>query len=371
MKSPVRHIYFLLMAGTLLLTGCQKDGVLIEVVESNMENPGNMLINFSNGMIDNPVGSRSVVSMLSDHNHSMGVWGWQYTPTVDTTRLFNNQIVSFDSNLAIWTYNPIKYWNRGSSYKFFAYSPHSSSVQNVSVRIDSVTHRIGIDGITLTGCNNVPANGPYDNPGNFSNVSDIDWLIDRAGQESTGITKSKITFIMQHILSKISVRVFRDEMVADDQVVPVVVDSIMIGDFVCQGNFSQVLTQNPLVETQTDIDSKISEWTLVDTLPRITLNGIENASIPNHSTTYLMESLLIPQTVTPDQKIHIWYTVGRDNEYKTQNYAQTTLNTLFDIFVAGNSYVVNIVLNKSADMIRFDSGVSDWDSKAAYRIIEI
>ena len=84
-----------------------------------------------------------------------------------------------------------------------------------------------------------------------------------------------------------------------------------------------------------------------------------------------MESLLIPQTVTPDQKIHIWYTVGRDNEYKTQNYAQTTLNTLFDIFVAGNSYVVNIVLNKSADMIRFDSGVSDWDSKAAYRIIEI
>lgn len=370
MKSLVRHIYFLLMAVTIL-TGCQKDGVLIEVVQSNIESPDNMLINFSNGMIDNPVGSRSLVSMLSDHNHSMGVWGWQFTPTVDTTRLFNNQIVSFDSNLDIWTYNPIKYWNRGSSYKFYAYSPHNSSVQNVSVRIDSVTHKIGIDGITLSGCNNVPANGPYDNPGNFSNVSDIDWLIDRAGQESTGITKGKVTFIMQHILSKISVRVFRDEMIANDQVVPVVVDSIMIGDFVCQGNFNQVLTQNPLVETQADIDSKILEWTLVDTLPRITLNGIENVTIPNHSTTYLLESLLIPQTVTPDQIIHIWYTVGRDNEYKTQNYAQAQLETLFDTFVSGNSYVVNIVLNKSADMIRFDSGVNDWDSKAAYRIIEI
>lgn len=368
MKSFVRHIYFLLMTG-LIFTGCEKDSVLIEVVQSNMENPNNMLINFSNGMIDNPVGTRSVVSMLSDHNQTMGVWGWQYTPDVDTTRLFNNHIISYDATTTDWTYNPVKYWNRTSTYKFFAYAPHNSSVQNVSVTIDSVTHRIGINGITLSGCNNVPANGTYI-PGNFSNVSDTDWLIDRAGQESTGITKGKVTFIMQHILSKINVRVFRDESVADDQVVPVVVDSIMIGDFVCQGNFSQALMQNPLVETQTDIDEKISEWTLVDTLPRYTLNGIKGVTIPNHSTTYLIESLLIPQAVQ-GQTVQIWYTVGRDGEQKSHNYATTTLDTLFDRFVSGNSYVVNIVLNKSADLIRFDSGVTEWDSKAAYRIIEI
>ena len=368
MKSLVRHIYFLLMSG-LILTGCEKDSVLIEVIESNMENPNNMLINFSNGMIDNPVGTRSVISMLSDHNHTMGVWAWQFTPDVDTTRLFDNHIVSFDASSFDWTYSPVKYWNRTSSYRFYAYSPHNSTVQNVSANIDSLTHKISINGITLSGCNNVPSSGAYV-PGNFSNVSDIDWLIDRAGQESTGITKGKVTFIMQHILSKISVRVFRDESVTDDQLVPVVVDSIMIGDFICQGNFSQELMQNPLVETQTDVDSKISEWTLVDTLPRYTLNGIKDVTIPNHSTTYLIESLLIPQAVQ-GQTVHIWYTVGRDGEHKSQNYAMTTLDTLFDRFVSGNSYVVNIVLNKSADLIRFDSGVSEWDSKAAYRIIEI
>lgn len=368
MRSLVRHIYFLLTAG-FLLTACEKDGVLIEVIETNMENPQNLLINFSNGMIDNPVGSRAAVSMLSDHSQTMGVWGWQYTPSVDTTRLFNNQIVSYVADESLWTYDPLKYWNRTSSYKFYAYSPHNSTIQNVTVSIDSVTHRISISGITLTGCNNINPDGSYV-AGNFSNVTDTDWLIDRAGQESNGLTKGKVTFIMQHILSKLDVRIFRDENVSEDQVVPVVVDSLRIGNFVCQGNFSQVLTQNPLVETPTDVASKIQEWTLVDTLPRYELNGIQGITIPNHSTTYLIESLLIPQQIQ-DQTVEIWYTVGRDGEHQDHNYAKTDLSTLFDRFVSGNSYVLNIVLNKSADLIRFDSGVSEWDSKAAYRIIEI
>lgn len=368
MSGILKHTIWVVLP-VVMLASCRNDHVLIEIDEKESEWRTGTDIAFNNGLIDNPVGTRSTY-MLSDHNNTMGVWGWQYPDEGGANLLFDNQNISYTQDESKWTYSPVKYWDRKSSYRFYAYTPHSSTEPTSKVTIDPETGKISITGVTLTGCNNVTADGDY-TLGNFRKVSDTDWMIDRSGQSTRGVWGNEVTFVMQHILSKLSVRVYREENVPDADVVPIRIDKMVIGDFICQGDFGQILTHTPLDEDPDDLANKISEWTPVDTLPRYTLNSIKNAYMPNHATTYILESLLIPQTAE-GKELKIWYTVGHEGQHQENFYATTTLDTMFNWFVSGNSYVINIIFNKSAEVIKFDGGTTEWDDKAVVnRRIEI
>ena len=346
MNRLFRHIAMIILAGAIL-AGCAYDDAVKDLREQDNYS-ASLAIEFNNGLIDKPL--TRAASLLSDYSGTMGVWGWQKPDQYDEERLFQNQEIAFDTTLGKWIYSPVKYWESHSSYRFYAYAPHSGSVPGVTAAIDSATHAISINGITLQGCNTLVAGAP-EAPANFAQVDDVDWMLDRVGQSHTGITHSEVMFNMQHILAKLCVRVSRSNYFQADSVVTVTVDSLKINGFVSQGDFTQSFDSLSIVRSQ--------EWTLVDTMPRYTLNSAHNVSIPD-SAQYILESLLVPQHTEDSQSVHIWYSIGNEGGYINHFHYVFRLDQAFGRFDTGCNYILSIVLGP--DVITFDSGVSSWDN---------
>lgn len=346
MNRLLGHVAALFLAG-VILTGCAYDDEVREL-RSNSNHDESLAITFANGVIDKPIITRAT-TLLSDHTNSMGVWGWQTTPLGVVERLFLNQVVSFNAPEAKWIYSPIKYWENNSTYKFVAYAPHANSVPGVTASIDSVTRSISIKGVTLSGSNTITAGMPIA-PSNFDSVPDVDWMIDRYGQSMVGMNRAQVTFSMQHILSKICVRVTRSASFLSDSVMPMTLDSIKITSLVSQGDFTQSIHNDSI--------GILAEWTPVDTLPRYDITSAKEVSIPD-SALYVIESLMIPQSVDDSQYLRLWYSIGGDNSYKGRFYYVFKLSDVFSRFMAGRNYLLTLIIGPEA--ITFDSGVSGWD----------
>lgn len=350
MNRLFRHITQLGMLGIILtVAGCAYDDAVRGLREQPAYGEG-LAIAFSNGVIDNPVRIRTrAVTLLSDHSNTMGVWGWQTTPEGVTERLFLNQQVTFSAPQAKWTYSPVKYWEAKSTYQFCAYAPHSSTTPGVTVNINSQNHAISIMGVTLQGSNTIDSGVPAP-PSNFSQVDDVDWMIDRSGQSMAGIYRNEVMFNMQHILSKLCIRVRRSDTFMPDSVMSVTIDSIKIGSFISQGNFTQAMTDSA--------QALAAEWTPIDTLPRYSVTSAKNVSVPD-SAVYVLESLLIPQRINDSQYIRIWYNIGNDGGYINYMDNIYSLNALFDALKTGKNYVITV--NIGPDPITFDAKVQDWE----------
>ena len=351
MKRLIRHMAMLVMAGIILtMGGCAYDESVRDLREQT-QNAESLAIAFSNGIIDNPVYMRTrAVTLLSDHTESMGVWGWQTTSEGITERLFQNQEVAFSTSLAKWTYSPVKYWEQKSTYRFYAYAPHSGTDPEVTASIDSATHAISFTGVTLAGCNTIDSGVPAP-PANFNKVTDIDWMIDRTGQSMAGIYRAEVMFNMQHILSKLCVRIRRSSTFLPDSIISIGIDSLKIGSFISQGDFTQAIN-----DTQQAI---AAEWTPIDTLPRYSVTSAKHVSVPD-SAVYVLESLLIPQRVTDDQYIRVWYNIGNSGGYINRFDNIFSLSELFKGFDAGKNYVITVTIGP--EPIKFDAGVLDWSN---------
>ncbi|MBO7436238.1 MAG: fimbrillin family protein [Bacteroidaceae bacterium] len=338
----------LMLTGIILtVASCAYDDTVRELRNQPADDES-LAIAFSNGIIDNPVPTTKALALLSDHMESMGVWGWQTTQEGATERLFINQNVTFSATLGKWTYSPLKYWDSKSSYRFYAYAPHSGSVPGVTASINPDNNAISIKGVTLQGSNTIDSGVPAP-PANFGNVADVDWMLDRTGQSMQGVTRNEVTFNMQHILSKICVRVRRSSTFLPDSIVSISIDSLKIGNFISQGDFVQTLEDASQVLAP--------EWATVDTLPRYTVTSAKHVSIPD-SAVFVLESLLIPQSVTGSQYIRVWYNIGNSGGYISHMDNIFSLDELFGKFEAGKSYVITVIIGP--DPIRFDAGVQDW-----------
>ena len=351
MNGLMRRMINMMLVGLILTaTGCSYGDSIRELREQPVDE--SRAITFSNGIIDSPVPMRTrALALLSDHMASMGVWGWQTTSEGVTERLFQNQNVTFSTSLDKWTYSPLKYWENKSTYRFYAYAPHADSDPGVTASIDASTHAISITGVTLKGCNTIDSGVPSP-PANFGKVDDIDWMLDRTGQSMAGVNRSEVIFNMQHILSKLSVRVRRSTSFLPDSILSISIDSLTLGSFVSQGDFVQSLENASQVLAP--------EWAPVDTLPRYSMTSAKHVSIPD-SAVYVLESLLIPQAVNDDQYIRVWYNIGNSGGYINHIDNIFSLKKLFAGFETGKSYVITVTIGP--DPIQFDAGVQDWSSE--------
>ena len=354
MNRLFRHTVILILTG-LFLTGCVYEDTVRDVSDYRADGEG-LAIAFNDGFVDNPIRTKAVdLPLLSRHMKSMGVWGWQTTPAEAVECLFLNKEVTFNSSLGRWTYSPVKYWDNSSTYRFCAYAPHSSSAQGVTAEIDATTMRVSLTGVTLNGSNTIgTATGKA--PANFADVEDIDWMLDRNVQSMAGIYHNEVSFNMQHILSKLCVRVLRSDAFLSESEMSITIDSITIGKFIRQGNFS--------ASGSTDPATLATEWTLVDTLPRYTMCSAKNVSIPD-TAVYVMESLLIPQAAQEDHIIQIRYKIGNPGGFINEFNATFRLDEKFDLFLPGRNYIITLLINP--ETITFDGGQSGWEDQSIYR----
>lgn len=333
----------------LFLVGSCTSDILTDV-QSGKEQ---YAIGFDNGMVDNNVRTRATTTPLSLYHPTMGVWGWEIAADKSENPLFNNQQVNYvgeGTDYHNWTYSPLKYWNNDCNYRFYAYAPYDSTLVSI---VDS-TGAFRIRDIVLTGVNlqdsATTALRDY-----FTGTKDTDWMVARNGEFLPGTNRAKVNFTMQHILAKFVAAVRVDKSLAESQdVTKVTVNSLVIGDFASKGSFEQKYAYNPDTTNLYAAD----EWTLDDTAARYPLAMSLPTQVLPDQMTYLVESLLLPQTVEEEATITLNYSYTY-SDGRTERFLYTTpLNKAFLHFSSSCCYTITFVINP--ECIVFDAGVNDW-----------
>lgn len=347
----MKDILSILKTGMLLLlvSGCTSD-VLTEVQSEK----DHCAIGFDNGMVDNNVLTRATTSPLSLYHPTMGVWGWEILSDKSENPIFCNQQVNYvggETNPHDWTYSPLKYWNNDCNYRFYAYAPHDTTC----VSIDESTGAFTIRDIILTGVN-LQDSATTALKDHFSGTADTDWMVARNGEFLPGTNRQKVNFTMQHILAKFVAAVRVDESLASStDVKAVTINSLTIGTFASKGTFEQKYAFDP--ETTNIYDNK--EWTLDETATRYSLGMNQPALLSMDTKTYLMESLLLPQTIEDEATITLSYSYTySDGRVERFLYQAPLTNKVFDHFSSGCCYTITFVINP--ECIVFDAGVNEW-----------
>lgn len=345
----------ILMAMVLLLLWSGCTGEVFTETEPVVPSSGRV-ISFDNGFVDNSVRTRATTP-LSQHHVTMGVWGWETNPSGVDNLLFVNQLVKYlgtDGDANDWTYNPLKYWNDGNKYRFYAYAPYDST----HVSIDAANGRISIRDIVLSGAN-LQQSASDALKDNFHGSGDTDWMVARGGQAVPGTYRAKVNFNMNHILAKFVAAVRIGSDLANDPEKPqVTVTGLTIGHFASKGSFVQQFDHTPNPEDSTEM--ALPEWTLDETaMPYDLVNdSVVTAQATN---TYLVESLLLPQTVDSTAEMKLSYTIAY-SDGRTERFVRTMdLDEAFGHFCGGCCYTVTFTVNPRA--ISFDSGVSTWQNE--------
>ncbi len=145
-------------------------------------------------------GLPDLIEQSYDGNTGFGVFGYKnfrntQTNVITPTQLFDNVIVRPSSSepTAVWTYQPLKYWdsNPNSSYQFLAYWPYSNTNVTETDKIVKLT----------------------DIPNWQSDPSAIDYMTATqygrySGADGFQANQGKVSFRFEHILSRLIIRAF-------------------------------------------------------------------------------------------------------------------------------------------------------------------
>ncbi len=145
-------------------------------------------------------GLPDLIEQSYDGNTGFGVFGYKnfrntQTNVITPTQLFDNVIVRPSSSepTAVWTYQPLKYWdsNPNASYQFLAYWPYSDSNVTETDKVVKLTNipnwqpdPSAIDYMTAT------QYGRYSGPDGFS------------------ANQGKVNFRFEHLLSRLIIKAF-------------------------------------------------------------------------------------------------------------------------------------------------------------------
>lgn len=335
----------------IMLSACNSD-VLLDEEPSTVDSP--VAIGFGNGYVDNAVGTRAATYQLNDYAQTMGVWGWQKDETAVECQIFKNHKV--ENNGTKWAYSPLRYWDSGSCYTFYAYAPHVSDQKGnaATVSLNESTGMISISGVTLKGDNLHDMTPSTEQKKSFKTAAnDVDWMVARAGQTAVGETHSTVGFTMQHVLSKLNARIRQSEVLTTDaDIKEIRINSMTVDKLAAEGSFIQKHTATQGVKGIEE------EWTTGKTT--LTLNGAKDVAATT-DWTYVLESLLIPQAMRAVSELTLVYSFAFSDgrtEYYTYRMALNEIFCNITHFISGNSYTVSITI--APDIIKFDTDVTNW-----------
>lgn len=275
--------YFILAAAATLFAACAETDVLVDLSEKENAPKAIGFETFAN---------KTTRAELSDATlANFQVWGYK-APTANPmvwtnqTAVFNNVTVSKSSG--VWSYTDKKYWDKMSTYNFYAVAPGGDAVKS-KYSIVPTTGMITINNVVSA-----------------KSTESMDYLIDRNG--NTGVngnyttTHDDVSFEFNHIMSKVS---FQLQSTIDQEIT--VTSLTMTGWNNNEGIFTQKLTSTP------DATNNIEEWSITaSTNGNITLVSSE---LPlSEDPTPLTDSyIMVPQTIAANTlTFTINYKIGNE-----------------------------------------------------------
>ena len=259
--------YFILAAAATLFAACAETDVLVDLSEKENAPKAIGFETFAN---------KTTRAELSDATlANFQVWGYK-APTANPmvwtnqTTVFDNVTVSKSAD--VWSYTDKKYWDKMSTYNFYAVAPGGDAVKD-NYTIDPATGKITINNVISA-----------------KSTESMDYLIDRNG--NTGVignyttTHDDVSFDFNHIMSKVS---FKLQSTINETVT--VTSLTMTGWNSGNGKFVQTLTATPNTTDNT------SEWSI----PTAGTGNIslvtENVTLSQSPTELTDSYIMVPQTI--------------------------------------------------------------------------
>ena len=302
----------------ILFQACQESAVL-----NNIDNrkDSSTEIQFTNYVSSLTRSSKATgTSFVS--GDQMEVYGIQTTEDGITAPLFNKQLVS-NNGQEIWSYSPVKYWEKSSSYDFYAAYPYSvGNSFNFSTKLFSVDDFTVMDDAS----------------------QQIDLMV--AQQIIDHQPYNVVNFVFNHILSNVNFYIKTATEFNTTGISSVKVDHFDVTGLYSTGDFAQSAWNNNVFvgEWTPDATSLYDMPTVTDTVYTI---GATSAQ------TLVSDLLLLPQTINDNAKISIKFRL---------NYTDGT-SSIFNRTVALNK----IVGKKASDTEA--APLAKWDPNYRYNYI--
>lgn len=274
---------------------------------------------------------------LRQPGKAFGVWGYSTFDT-DVTTVFNNQDVTY--NGTEWEYSPLKYWDKSSSYEFYAYYPYQST--GVSIN----------DGknITVTDFNVTSVSATADH---------TDLMIANKVTRAVGDAVNKVNFSFNHILSNINLKFKKD---AGLNKVKVTLKSVKLYGMNRKGTYVQ--TQSPNFSSGNWTTSVAVAASDADT-EHAASNVIPATTAETPFIAYT-DMLLIPQS-TDGLKLDVTYRLGEEGAdqpfVRTLDLSHDDTARPHNPESWGQNQKITYNFTINADVIEFgDPTVVDWAS---------
>jgi len=257
-------------AAALMLAGCSQQSVLVDT-EYGKKDVVNRAVEFGISLPENQTRGAKSVGNSFVAGDQFTVEGYQSTGS-DVFRLFEGQVVTFDGDQ--WTYSPVKYWNIGSSYDFYAFYP---STLNHSFSADRI---FSVDDFEV-------ASDPQDQ---------TDIMISRPNINASPY--NTVQFVFTHILCDVNFYLKAAESFNTDGIEAIEVVSFDIYGVNGKGTYAQSSWTNNAAE---------GGWTIDNSVKYVfpTSNGV--FTIGGEPLSLASDLLLIPQDIPSDAMVKIVY----------------------------------------------------------------
>lgn len=273
----MKKSYFMMAAAATIFAACSETDFVNPVPETEQE------IGF-----ENHVGKTTRAEIVDEYalaaEGGFVVWGYK-TPTAnkawasattifDEVNVFASAIAGEAGANTTWTYTNKKYWDKTSTYNFYAVAPYNpaSGTYSISGAADGL--------ITITDAQSA-----------LASVSD-DFLIDRDGAKgiSGDAPHAKVSFDFNHVMAKVTLKLLSGDINEGDVIT--VTKLTMSGWNSNKGTF----VQDAEYEAST---TNIDEWTLTaGTDGTVTFNKDGGYTL-NETTAVAVEDsyIMVPQTI--------------------------------------------------------------------------
>lgn len=322
----------MMAAAATMFAACTQSDFVNEVSEEAPQ-----AIGFENHIGKSTRAAITDVDDLKDAEGGFTVWGYK---TSLTTPNWGSQTTVFDEQDVTWTagtwkYAPLQYWDKLSTYKFYAAAPAGKGAYS-------------IDG--ATGCITIP------NVASAKYTDSKDYLVTRGAKTQDGTNTATVKFDLHHTMTKVVVKLQR--MVTEE----ITVTSLsMSGWDNAVGTFTQKSASIP------DNANDVTEWDLDDTaVPGDVMlvgTGCGDAAVTlssNDAVTVQDYYIMIPQTIAANTlKFTLSYTING------QTYT-SHIGTLADAQTWGTDTEVTYTVKVGPAAIAFDvNSICNWQHNTA------
>ena len=288
---------FILSAAVAALASCSNSEVITEVNEPQVPDKAIAFETFSSNATRAENSSAATTPGLEKHHENFQVWADKDVPA---SCAFNGTEVSFNSADNIWEYTPIRFWDKGANkYYFYACAPSTKDVTSPKFELKQQASNsqegdyFFLSGVRLQ--DETMAEISLKQEYTVSNAKNTDYMIASPCVIADPKSTSTVQLSFNHILSRLNVGVKKaTKSKADNPFknATVTLNELKVCNMQSTGSFDESAT----ISTGTLAGGTTDRWNT--TSSPVFDYTYTTASTVNTTESFVLQSLVIPQTVS-------------------------------------------------------------------------